>query len=91
MDVKQISKTLLRNLKTKIIGKSQYGHKDWVDANPDTYDTFHDSLFSHEDFIEYFKKKLDVKSVLEVGCGTGVYPIKTVELFKDKEYTGNDF
>ena len=91
MDVKQISKTLLRHLKTKIIGKSQYGHKDWVDANPDTYDTFHDSLFSHEDFIEYFKKKLDVKSVLEVGCGTGVYPIKTVELFNDKEYTGNDF
>ena len=27
----------------------------------------------------------------KVGCGTGVYPVKTAELFKDIEYTGNDF
>ena len=91
MDIKQISKTILRNLKTRVIGKSSYGHQDWADANPATYDIFHDHLSSHDDFMEYFKKKLDVKSVLEVGCGTGVYPIKTAELFKDIEYTGNDF
>ena len=91
MDIKQIFKTIVRNLKTRIIGKSKYGHQDWVDANPDTYDGFHYDLASHNDFMEYFKKKSDVKSVLEVGCGTGVYPVKTAELFKDIEYTGNDF
>jgi len=92
MNIKEVSKTILRNLKTKIIGKSQYGHKDWFNANPDTYKIFHDQDYHmHQDFIEYFKKKMNVKSVLEVGCGTGIYPIKKSELFKDKEYVGNDF
>ena len=52
MDVKAISKTIIRNLKTKIIGKSSYGHQDWVDADPEKYDMFHYSLASHDDFME---------------------------------------
>lgn len=92
MDVKAISETILRNLKTRIIGKSEYGSKVWYDADPQIYEKFYDDQDSiHSTFIEYFKKLPDVKTVLEVGCGTGMYPIKDSELFKDKEYTGNDF
>ena len=58
MDIKVISKTIIRKLKTRIVGKSPYGHQDWAD--PDTYDIFHNHLSSHDDFIEYFKKKSDV-------------------------------
>ncbi|PCI61484.1 MAG: hypothetical protein COB34_01265, partial [Methylophilaceae bacterium] len=36
------------------------------------------------------KSKKDIRTVLEVGCGTGVYPIKHKELFQDKSYTGID-
>ena len=42
--------------------------------------------------MEYFSKiKLDIKTVLEVGCGTGVYPIREKEMFKGLEYIGIDF
>ena len=91
MDIKQISKTILRNIKTRVIGKSTYGHQDWANADPYTYYMFHDTIASHDDFMEYFNNKQDVKSVLEVGCGAGVYPIRIAELFKDIDYTGNDF
>ncbi len=41
-------------------------------------------------FISYFTSKKDVKTVLEVGCGTGIYPLRYPELFINKEYTGID-
>jgi len=45
---------------------------------------------SRNNFISYFTSKKDVKTVLEVGCGSGTYPIKYPELFINKEYTGID-
>ena len=45
----------------------------------------------HENFKDYIKNKNDIKTVLEVGCGTGVYPIKFKELFSNMEYEGIDF
>ena len=57
----------------------------------DWYNQIHEANYLlHEDFIRYLKSKTDVKTVLEVGCGTGVYPIYNKELFSQLDYTGTD-
>lgn len=93
MDTKAISKTVFKRIKQKIHGKSMYGNQDWKKASNKWYEEIHDSNYLlHEDFIKYFDKiKPNIKSVLEVGCGTGIYPIRHKELFKDLDYLGIDF
>ena len=44
----------------------------------------------HENFLNYIENLDDVKTVLEIGCGMGIYPIKFENLFKNKEYVGID-
>ncbi|MCH6575261.1 MAG: methyltransferase domain-containing protein [Bacteroidetes bacterium] len=53
---------------------------DWFKNRPDL----------HKNFINFLQNKTDVKTVLEVGCGNGAYPIKFKELFLNKEYEGID-
>ena len=93
IDTKAVSKTIIRGLKYRIFGKSSYGNQDWMKADHQWYEKIHDSNYLlHENFMEYFSKiKPDIKTVLEVGCGTGIYPIREKEMFKDLEYTGIDF
>lgn len=82
---------MISKLKHRILGKSQYGNQDWQKADFDWYVQIHDSnRLLHENFIQYFKEKNDIQSVLEVGCGAGVYPIKYKDLFINKKYTGLD-
>lgn len=93
VDTKAVSNTVIKGLKRRIFGKSPYGNQDWKKASNEWYEGIHDSNYIlHENFIEYFKKiKPNIKSVLEVGCGTGVYPIRHKEMFEGIEYTGIDF
>lgn len=93
VDTKAVSKTVIRGLKQRIFGKSSYGNQDWKKANNKWYEEIHDANYLlHENFIEYFNKiKPNIKSVLEVGCGTGIYPIRYKEMFENIEYTGIDF
>ena len=93
IDTVAVSKTIIRGLKCKIFGKSVYGNQDWMKADDQWYEKIHDSNYLlHENFMEYFSKiKPDIKTVLEVGCGTGVYAIKEKEMFSGLEYTGIDF
>ena len=92
-DTIAISKTIIRGLKHRIFGKSSYGNQDWMKADYQWYDKIHDSNYLlHQNFMEYFSKiKSNIKTVLEVGCGTGVYPIRENEMFRGLEYTGIDF
>lgn len=85
------SKEILRELKWRIFGKTKYG-KSWQEVVPDWYSEIHDSNYLvHEDFKEYFlKRKNTIRSVLEVGCGMGVYPIKNSVMFDGVSYTGID-
>ena len=78
---------------TGLLGNKTYG-KTWQERDGkeqiEWYDSMHNSHeIQHQDFINYLKSK-NVKHVLEIGCGTGVYPIKLKELFSDLEYTGTD-
>ena len=36
----------------------------------------------HKNFIDFLNQS-SFKTVLEIGCGTGYYPIKLYDLFKD--------
>ena len=71
-------KSLFELVKIKVerkFGRSQYG-KSWTKDN-EWYNTIHDSNpLLHQNFIAYLKEKTDVKTVLEIGCGTGIYPIQ---------------
>ena len=93
VDIKAVSKTVVRKLKQKIIGKSTYGNKDWKKANNKWYEEIHDGNYIlHENFIKYFNQiKPNIQSVLEVGCGTGIYPIRHKDIFQNLDYTGIDF
>ena len=88
----KIIKNKIKN--TGIFGNSSYG-KTWQerDGNEQTdwYDRMHEShKIQHQDFIQYLKTRKNLETVLEVGCGTGVYPIKLKELFVNIKYTGTD-
>jgi|TARA_B100001750_G_scaffold61568_1_gene48928 SAM-dependent methyltransferase len=90
-DTKAIIHTFKNKIKVNIFGKSKYGNEEWRKANNDWYEDMHDGNYLlHEDFIKYFKKR-DITSILEVGCGTGIYPIRKKDLFVNKRYTGIDF
>ena len=92
-DFKAISNTFKNELKQKIFGKSDYGNTDWKKASFEWYERIHDENTKlHENFIEFLEaKRKSIQTVLEVGCGTGVNPIKYSKLFNDLEYTGIDF
>ena len=63
----------------------------WQGQDNQFYEDMHKHGFKkNEDFVKYIEEKSDVKSVLEIGCGTGVYPIKYKQLFENKEYCGID-
>ena len=92
-DFKAISNTIKNELKHKIFGKSNYGNTDWEKASFEWYEKIHDENTQlHTNFAEYLNSKQKfIQTVLEVGCGTGVYPIKYKELFNNLKYTGLDF
>ena len=92
-DFKAISNTFKNELKQKIFGKSDYGNTDWKKASFEWYEGIHDENTKlHENFIEFLEaKRKSIQTILEVGCGTGVYPIKYSKLFNNLEYTGIDF
>ena len=71
--------------------KNFYG-KVWVGQDDLWYsDMFEHRPLLHKNFISYMKSKNDIKTVLEIGCGTGIYPIKfRKELFFNMHYTGID-
>ena len=58
-------------------------------SNPNFYETIFDNIkLKHENFLEYLKGLKNIETVLEVGCGTGIYPTKYPELLG--QYTGLD-
>ena len=90
-DFVAISTNLKNRFKVKLLGKGSYGNEVWRKADHKWYQSIHDSNYLlHEDFVKYINSKNDIKSALEIGCGTGVYPIKNNELFQNMTYTGID-
>lgn len=78
-------KKRIRNVK-----KSKYG-KGWQNVDTNFYNRIYNYRpLLHENFIKYFESKNDVKTVLEIGCGSGTYPIELNHMFEGKKYVGVD-
>ena len=70
--------------------KPEYG-KRWPEQTIEWYKKIHDDNYLiHEHFKKYLASKNDVKTVLEIGCGKGIYPIFNKKLFENMEYIGID-
>jgi len=84
---------IITKLKNIQLSKPPYG-KVWVGKNDKWYQEIYNTRpLLHANFLEYLKKlreRDDVKSVLEIGCGTGIYPIQFKELFQGMRYVGLD-
>ena len=91
MDVRSIKNSISREIKTRVVGKKAYG-SEWKGADDEWYKKIHDSNYLiHEDFIRYFnERKSQIKTILEIGCGTGIYPVKNQEMFETFQYLGVD-
>jgi len=72
------------------LGTNFYG-KIWVGQDDSWYsNNFIRHIVFHAHFIEWLKQRKDVNTILEVGCGTGNYPIRLEWLFENKNYLGTD-
>ena len=75
--------SIFHRISTKLkrkYAKPKYG-KRWPDQTVEWYKKIYDSNFLiHEYFKNYLKSKNDIKTILEIGCGKGVYPIFNKEL-----------
>lgn len=96
MDFKAISKTYFHKIKSSTGIKTKFGKK-FEEYNPFGYgqDAEYEFMFFNKplaimDFKKWIENKKDIKSVLEIGCSTGLFPRIFPELFKNLEYTGID-
>lgn len=83
-----------KGVKKRILGlkRSDYG-KNWQTVDEKFYEqigTLKQRPLLHENFLDYIKNLSDVTTVLEIGCGMGIYPIKFKNLFEKKDYVGID-
>lgn len=89
MNVKKLLQRYSRAIKRRTVGLS-YGDT-WQGQDNEFYEGMHrHGIKKNEDFVNYLKTKQNIKTVLEIGCGTGIYPIKYQDLFQNKEYVGID-
>jgi len=84
-DIKRYS----RGFRKRLIGL-KFGDT-WQDKGEEFYDElWEETPLVHKDFVKYLNNKNDIQTVLEVGCGAGVYPLKYKKLFDGKDYSGID-
>ena len=78
--------------RVKDLKKSSYG-KNWQVVGEEFYSKIgilEQRPLLHTNFLNYLTSKDDAKTILEIGCGMGIYPIKFKNLFENKEYLGLD-
>jgi len=89
-DFKAISKTYYGKIKSNLGIKKEYA-KFFKEQNTDYYlKIFNDKPLIIQDFIKFVKNKTSIENTLEIGCSTGIFPIKYNDLFSEIEYTGID-
>jgi len=89
-DFRAISKTYYGKIKSSLGFKNEYAK--FFKEQDDEYYTriFNSKPLIIEDFVQFLRTKKDVSSVLEIGCSTGIFPIKFSNIFDNIEYTGLD-
>lgn len=79
MNNDDVYKILLKELQ-KIIGKDKFSHMKYIDI---------DSIDVSIEYINYFIKQHDIKSILDIGCGNGTYT-EYIQIPQDCFYHGID-
>ena len=79
------------DLKSRLFGEGKYGEY-WQDMDFDFWQKMYDrNHLLHEDFKKFFNKRSPhIKTILEIGCGIGTYPIQNKKMFSGIDYTGID-
>ena len=69
---------------------AKYG-KIWNNHNIGWWAEIYHNRPLHENFGNYMNRiREPINSVLEIGCGAGMYPIENIQLFSGLDYTGID-
>ena len=90
-DFKAISRNYMGKIKSNIGLKSNYG-KAFENGGIDYFRKMFESRpNSHQQLLGFLKNLPDVKTIAEIGCSIGMYPIKFKDIFTNYEYTGYDF
>lgn len=84
----------IRGIKKKVhdLRQTRYGEFWQKRVDPQFYEAiFNRTPLMHEDFMRFLnRRRTKIKSILEIGCGAGIYPINYKSLFEGIEYTGLD-
>ncbi len=94
-DFNAIFKTYSGKINSKLGIKTDYAKK-FIDGDPqyeyeDQYiRMFYSKPLCVNDFLNFFKNKKDIKTVLEVGCSIGMFPRTFHDLYQNIQYTGTD-
>ncbi len=94
-DFNAIFKTYSGKFKTRMGIRSNYAKK-FIDGDPQYgyEDQYHRMFYSKplcvKDFLNFFKSKKNIKTVLEVGCSVGMFPRTFHDMYENMEYTGMD-
>lgn len=89
-DFKAISKTGYGKIKSGLGFKNEFA-KFFKEQDEDYYSQiFNSKPLIIEDFIRFLESKNDINTALEIGCSTGIFPIKFNSLFTNTRYTGID-
>lgn len=85
------SQEIFQGIKWRVFGKEKYG-TSWQTFDENWYTEIHElNYLLHKNFKQFLKSKNNnIKTVLEVGCGAGIYPIKNKEFFSGISFTGID-
>lgn len=89
-DFNAISKNYFGKIKSLFGLKTEYA-KIFKEADPVYYQRVFDSKpLVLKDFLKFLDRIKEIKSVFEIGCSTGIFPIKYYDNFKNYDYTGLD-
>jgi len=95
MDFRAISKTYSNKIKSSLGIKTKFADRFSKDLSGFGLDAQYEIMFFSMslvvlDFLNFIKKKSDIKSSLEVGCSTGLFPRILPDVSKNIGYCGLD-
>ena len=89
-DFRAISRTIYGKVKSSIGVKTEFG-KTFKEKDPEYFSKIFDTIPKiHSDLINFINSNDDIKTILEIGCGTANFSAKFPKILEDKDYTGLD-
>ena len=90
-DFKAIARNYVGKIKSNVGLKNKYGVAFEKGDIEYFRGMFESRPESHQLLLNFLKSLPDVKTIAEIGCSIGMYPIKFKDIFTNYEYSGYDF